>query len=180
MFTDWLAEFGIPVVVVRGFSSQSYVEILRRRTHLDPRPAVLLYVGDFDASGEDIERDWIARTGCWAHAERVLLTGEQTRTRGLPAAEGKRDDPRWPAFAARHDLDPDRPVQWEVEALEPVELQRALLTAVEPYVDHRILAAVLAEEDRQRRELRAFVARRDAPRDRGTGRGLSGLYRPQP
>ncbi|MEV7013564.1 hypothetical protein [Streptosporangium sp. NPDC051022] len=80
---------------------------------------------------------------------------------GLPAAEGKRDDPRWPAFATRHGLDLERPVQWEVEALEPAELQRALLAAVEPYVDRRILAAVPAEEDRQRRAPRAFTARWD-------------------
>ncbi|MFI7095514.1 hypothetical protein [Streptomyces lydicus] len=26
--------------------------------------AVLLMVGDFDCSGEDIERDWVERTGC--------------------------------------------------------------------------------------------------------------------
>ncbi|MFJ9590571.1 hypothetical protein [Streptomyces acidicola] len=28
-------------------------------------------LGDFDCSGEDIERDWVARTGCWSHTERV-------------------------------------------------------------------------------------------------------------
>ncbi|MGW3745582.1 hypothetical protein ACWD62_34695 [Streptomyces sp. NPDC005146] len=44
MFTDWLADLGIPVLVVRGFSSQSYVDIVRARTARDPRPAVLLYV----------------------------------------------------------------------------------------------------------------------------------------
>jgi hypothetical protein len=56
MFTDWLAALGIPVLVVRGFSSQSYVDIVRARTARDPRPAVLLYVGDFDCSGDDVQR----------------------------------------------------------------------------------------------------------------------------
>ncbi|MFC3985201.1 hypothetical protein [Streptosporangium jomthongense] len=46
-----------------------------------------------------------------------------------------------------------------MEALEPTELQRALLAAVEPCVDRRILAAVMAEEDRQRHALQAFTAR---------------------
>lgn len=50
--------------------------------------------GDFDCSGEDIERDWVARTGCWSHTERVLLTYEQVRAYELPATEGKRGDPR--------------------------------------------------------------------------------------
>ncbi|WP_199836892.1 hypothetical protein [Streptomyces sp. CB01373] len=61
--------------------------------------------GDFDCSGEDIERDWVARTGCWSHTERVLLTYEQVRAYELPATEGKRGDPRWPAFARRYGFD---------------------------------------------------------------------------
>ncbi|RPF43596.1 hypothetical protein EDD96_0086 [Streptomyces sp. Ag109_G2-6] len=63
---------------------------------------------------------------------RVLLTYEQVRAYGLPATEGRSGDPRWPAFARRYGLDPRRrPVQWEVEALEPDELQRLVLAAVE-------------------------------------------------
>ncbi|MEU9888808.1 hypothetical protein [Sphaerisporangium sp. NPDC051011] len=69
MFTSWLADLGVPVLVVRGFGSQSYVDVVRRRTQADPRKPVLLYVGDFDCSGEDVERDWVARTGCWDHVE---------------------------------------------------------------------------------------------------------------
>ncbi|MFI8306530.1 hypothetical protein ACIF80_24425 [Streptomyces sp. NPDC085927] len=127
MFTDWLAALGIPVLVIRGFSSQSYVDIVRVRTARDPRPAVLLYIGDFDCSGDDIQRDWVARTNCWAKVERALLTYDQMQACGLPAAEGKRDDPRWPAFARRYGFDADQPVQWEVEALERAELQRLVL-----------------------------------------------------
>ncbi|MET8608899.1 hypothetical protein ABZV92_35745, partial [Streptomyces rubiginosohelvolus] len=73
--------------------------------------AVLLYVGDFDASGADLERDWVARTACWASVERVLLTYDQVREHELPPAEGKAGDPRWPAFARRYGLDAARPVQ---------------------------------------------------------------------
>ncbi|MFD3663133.1 hypothetical protein ACFWVF_21475 [Streptomyces sp. NPDC058659] len=49
----------------------------------------------------------------------------------LLATEGKSGDPRWPAFARRYGFDPRRPVQWEVEALEPDELQRLVLAAVD-------------------------------------------------
>ncbi|MFF0537110.1 hypothetical protein ACWDF1_11415 [Streptomyces coelicoflavus] len=90
-------------------------------------------VGDFDASGADIERDWVARTNCWSYVERVLLTHEQVREYELPAAAGKAGDPRWAGFARRYG--PGRPVQWEVEALDPAELQRLVLAAVAPYID---------------------------------------------
>jgi hypothetical protein len=148
--------------VVRGFGSQSYADVVHDRVTADPRPAVLLVVGDFDCSGEDIERDWVARTGCWSHTERVLLTYEQVRAYELPATEGKRGDPRWPAFARRYGFDPRRPVQWEVEALEPAELRRLVLAAVDPYIDRDVLAEQIAREEEQRRALAAFLDGWDA------------------
>lgn len=155
--TGWLADLGVPVLVVRGFGSQSYVDVVRERAARDRRRCVLLYVGDFDCSGEDIERDWVARTGCWDRVERVLLTRDQVRAHELAPAQGKGEDPRWPGFAARHGFDVDEPVQWEVEALPPHELRRLVLAAVDPYVDRQVLAGVVAEEDRQRRSLAAFL-----------------------
>lgn len=71
-----------------------------------------------------IQRDWVERTGCWSSVTRVLLTYEQMRAYGLPATEGRCGDPRWPAFARRYGFDIEHPVQWEVEALGPDELQR--------------------------------------------------------
>ncbi|MFE3144251.1 hypothetical protein [Streptomyces scopuliridis] len=159
LLTGWLADLGIPVLVVRGFGSQSYVDVVRERTATDARPAVLLYVGDFDGSGTDIERDWVLRTDCWARTERVLLTHDQVQAYGLPPAEGKRDDPRWPGFARTYGFDISHPVQWEVEALEPAELHRLVLDAVDPYIDRQVLTAVIADELRQRRELDAFLNR---------------------
>lgn len=119
-------------------------------------------VGDFECSGEDIERDWVARTGCWSRTDWVLLTYEQVRAYELPATEGKSGDPRWPAFADRYGFDPRRPVQWEVEALEPAELQRLVLTAVDPYIDRYVLAWQVAREEGQRRALAAFLDGWDA------------------
>ncbi|MFJ8133362.1 hypothetical protein [Streptomyces hydrogenans] len=153
LLTRWLAEYGIPVLVVRGFGSQSYADVVRERVQADSRAAVLLYLGDFDASGADIERDWVERTGCWERVERVLLTDAQVREYRLPPAEGKRSDPRWPAFARRYGFDIDRPVQWEVEALEPDELKRLVLEAVAAYTDREVFAEVVAEEEQQRRLL---------------------------
>ncbi|MFB7214680.1 hypothetical protein [Streptomyces sp. NPDC056255] len=99
----------------------------------------------------------MARTDCWSHVERVLLTHDQVRDYELPAAAGKAGDPRWPGFARRYGLAADQPVQWEVEALDPTELQRLVLAAVAPYIDRRILTEQIAEEERQRGQLRAFT-----------------------
>ncbi|GAA0901010.1 hypothetical protein GCM10009574_088240 [Streptomyces asiaticus] len=128
--TGWLEGAGVPVLVVRGFGSQSYVQVV-------------------------IERDWVARTACWSHVERILLTHDQVREYELPAAAGKAGDLRWAGFARRYGLDPGQPVQWEVEALDPIELQRLVLAAVDPYIDRAVLGDCIAAE--QRRRLRAFT-----------------------
>ncbi|MFF5257021.1 hypothetical protein ACFY4K_33990 [Streptomyces leeuwenhoekii] len=148
--TGWLADAGIPVLVVRGFGSQSYADAVHDRVTADPRDGVLLVVGDFDCSGEDIERDWVARTGCWSHTERVLLTYEQVRAYELPSTEGKHGDPRWPAFAARYGFDPQHPVQWEVEALEPADRCRRRLHHGRRLVVHRRPPARPGPQPRER------------------------------
>ncbi|MFE2249920.1 hypothetical protein [Streptomyces lavendulae] len=147
------------MLVVRGFSSQSYADVVRDRVVHDQRQAHLAVVGDFYCSGEDIERDWVERTGCWSSVTRVLLTYEQMRAYGLPATEGKCGDPRWPAFTGRYGFDIERPVQWEVEALEPDEIQRLVLAAVDPYIDRDVLARQIAREEQQRRALEGFDGR---------------------
>ncbi|WP_210435449.1 hypothetical protein [Saccharopolyspora sp. ASAGF58] len=58
------------------------------------RAAVLLFAGDLDPSGVDLERDFLARTACWDHAERVSLTAEHVREYDLPPQPGKGTDPR--------------------------------------------------------------------------------------
>ncbi|MFI8930634.1 hypothetical protein ACIG3E_23520 [Streptomyces sp. NPDC053474] len=93
----------------------------------------------------------MARTGCWSHTQRVLLTYERVCAYELPAIEDKYGDPRRPTFARRYGFDPRRPVQWEAEALEPAELQRLVLAAVAPHVDRDALARQIAREEQQRR-----------------------------
>ncbi|WP_049561932.1 hypothetical protein [Nonomuraea sp. SBT364] len=119
---------------------------VRERLAADPRLAVLAYVGDHDAGGEAILTDWLARTsGCWLAVEQVALTREQVLEYGLPAAPGKASDPRWPAFAARHALDPAAPTQWEAEALDLAGLSGDERTQLAGLLQQ--LAATLAEGD---------------------------------
>lgn len=91
-------DFGVPALVVRGYGSQSYAVVVTRRVATDPRPAVLLHLGDLDASGEDIcSRSalgtavvrWQDRltTTTWTHAGRVRpAPSSGTRTCPVPDA----------------------------------------------------------------------------------------------
>ncbi|MFJ9928171.1 hypothetical protein ACIRU5_19350 [Streptomyces misionensis] len=53
-------------------------------------------------------------------------------------------------------------MQWEVEALEPADLRRMVLAAVDPYIDRDVLARQIAREDEQRRALAAYLDGWDA------------------
>ena len=44
---------------VVSFGSQSYADVVRDRVAHEQHEAHLAVVGDFDCSGEDIERDWV-------------------------------------------------------------------------------------------------------------------------
>ncbi|WP_371681043.1 hypothetical protein [Streptomyces sp. NBC_01276] len=56
-------------------------------------------------------------------------------------------------------------MQWEVEALEPDELQQLVLAAVDPYIDRDVLAQQIACEEQHRRALEDFAGRWGAAGD---------------
>jgi hypothetical protein len=138
----WFGSFGFPIVPLGGYCSQTLADDVAARIAADGRDAVLLYVGDHDASGHDIERDFTERVGLFAHTRRVALTPEQVDEYALPANPAKESDSRTAAFARLYG-----PVQVEVDALPPEVLRVLLLDAVTEYVDvSRFDAAVHREQ----------------------------------
>ena len=53
----WFGDLGVPIVALGGYSSQTDVDIVAD-VDGQHRPAILVYTGDFDPSGEDIDRDF--------------------------------------------------------------------------------------------------------------------------
>lgn len=145
----WFGDLGVPILALSGYASQSYATEVVRDVSDDGRPAVLLYAGDHDPSGEDIDRDWVERTGCWAKVRRVALDAAQVEEHDLPPQPGKSTDSRADAFAARH----GRLVQVELDALPPETLRGLYADAVADFWDEDAHAAVLAAEDADRPRL---------------------------
>jgi hypothetical protein len=146
---EWFDDYGVPILALGGYSSQSYVEEVIADVERAGRPAVLLYAGDFDPSGEDIDRDFVARAGCFAKVERVALTVEQVEAYQLPPQPGKETDSRAAGFIARHGA----LVQVELDALDPADLQGLYLEALAGYWDTFTYEASLATEADERGRL---------------------------
>jgi hypothetical protein len=139
---SWFGEFGIPILALGGYSSQTYVADVVAHVYSHDRDAVLLYAGDFDPSGEDIDRDFIERTDCWDDVIRVALTASQVRDYGLPINPGKVTDSRSAGFISRH----GSLMQVELDAVDPDELHRLFQVAVDGYWDTSAYEAVRERE----------------------------------
>ena len=146
---SWFGHLGLPILALGGYSSESYVERIRDDVEEQDRPAVLLYGGDFDPSGEDIERDFNARTQCFQRIVRVALTAEQVRSYALPPNPGKVTDPRAADFIARH----GELVQVELDALDPTDLRALYQDAIDEFWDGSAHDAAMVREQQERRHL---------------------------
>jgi hypothetical protein len=111
-------------------------------------------IGDFDPSGEDIDRDFTERTGCWDEVIRVALTAGQVRDYRLPVNPGKTTDSRAAGFIERH----GSLMQVELDALDPDTLRSLFQEAISAYWDTSAYEAVLAREQEDLRRLREVAA----------------------
>jgi hypothetical protein len=160
---SWFGDLGVPILALGGYSSQSYVDVVADDVARQMRPAVLLYAGDHDPSGEDIDRDFVARVAaarvsCAAaireggaipgfdEVVRVALSWEQVVEYDLPPQPGKQADSRAAAFAERH----GRLVQVELDALDPDVLRGLYADALAQRWDDDVYAAVLEREQTER------------------------------
>jgi hypothetical protein len=148
---SWFGGYGIPIIALRGYSSQSYIDEIRDHSMNQNRPAVLIYAGDFDPSGEDIERDFTERSGCFSVIQRIALNSEQIRDYDLPPQMGKATDTRAAGFIEKY----GRLVQVELDALPPDVLRRLYTEELDKYFDKSTYTEVLRREEEERELLRS-------------------------
>lgn len=139
---SWFGDLGVPILALGGYASHSYKDQVAADVHRTARPAVLLYAGDHDPSGEDIDRDFVDKTACWDKVIRVALNAEQVAEYNLPPMPGKDTDARAAGFIARH----GELVQVELDALDPDDLQGLYQAALDGFWDESAYEAALEQE----------------------------------
>jgi hypothetical protein len=153
---EWFGDpLGVAIMPLRGYASESYEREISSHLAALGRASSALYLGDFDSSGEDIERNAQRHVGRWFEGgwERVALTPQQVSSYGLPENPGKATDSRSRGFAARH----GRLVQVEVEALDPDDLRRLIQAAIDVNWDASEHEAVMEREKREREALQKLA-----------------------
>lgn len=148
--TSWFGDYGVGIVALGGYASQSYVDQISRDVEDQGRPAVFIYAGDFDPSGEDIERDFLERSDCWDEQQRIALTPPQIQQYNLPPLPGKSWDARAAGFIAKH----GQLMQVELDALDPNDLRALYQAAFTQYWEDDPFDESYDREQRERAQLK--------------------------
>jgi hypothetical protein len=148
-------EQGLPIIALGGYASQTLVDEVKRDIRKWGRPAVLIYGGDDDPTGDDILRDFVERVGLFDKVVRVALSDDQVRAYNLPFNPDPEEmrklenDPRAERFKAQHGT----LAQYELDALPPDDLMDLYKSAVAEFWDEDAFQRVLRQEARERDSL---------------------------
>lgn len=147
------AEWDVPLMVTRGYSSKSFLyesaQILRR----NGKANVLVYFGDHDPSGRDIDRDIEAKLRTYAPEadftfERLAVLEEQVEEWALPGAPPKKSDSRIKRFKGN---------AVELEAIHPDRLREIVERAITVHLDEHVYQQTLLIEDAERETLEQVI-----------------------
>jgi hypothetical protein len=167
------ALYDVPLMVSRGYSSETFCFKAIESRWDDARPYVVYYLGDFDRSGRDaaatlkeklerfatekhvevafihlaIEADDILE---FANSDKQVLVNVGGQARWLPTREPKRKSPAdrlWPY-----------PFACELDAIEPDDLRAAVRTVIEQHLPPDQLEVLKVAEDSEREFIAGLVA----------------------
>jgi len=146
----------VPLMVTRGFSSETFCfEAVEARAG-DPRPYHVYYLGDFDRSGRDAARSlheklkrFADERGVSVIFEQIAVTEQQIHHLNLPTREPKRSsaaDRKWPfAFAC------------ELDAIPPDYMRNLVREAIDRHLPAYQLQILKAAEESERQQIAGLV-----------------------
>ena len=133
---DVANQYAVRTFPTRGYPSFTYVNRMATyiRNRLKDKPTIVLYFGDFDPSGIDIERDLEERLGKYNAGDfkvmRVALTNDQIQQYNLPHMPVKRSDARSDGF-----LESYGDLSVELDALDPNTLKLMVAQSIASNID---------------------------------------------
>jgi hypothetical protein len=126
-------EFDVPLSPIRGYCSLSFAfEIAELWSRID-KPIHGYYLGDFDPSGFDLERDLREKLQCYCRRsfswQRLAVLPSDWHDFQLLALAPKKSDRRYAAFVAEHGTECA-----ELDALPATSLRERVQKAIETHI----------------------------------------------
>lgn len=176
--------YHIGLMVNRGYSSTSAMKeaadrIRSKCDEIGTESAHILYLGDFDPSGEDMVRDVDDRLGLFANhgmdegaydaqgiieghisitVQKIALTMPQIKRHNPPPNPAKLTDSRAKEFVAKHGKQ-----SWEVDALPPRALKHLIETELDTLIDMDKVEKIKDKEEADKKMLRAALKKGKTP-----------------
>lgn len=157
------SKLDVPFFACRGYTSQSEMwsagQRLLKRLQQN-KDVHIIHLGDHDPSGIDMSRDINARLNMFVrshmsdarvHVLRVALNMSQIERLNPPPNPAKLTDSR-----AKDYIDKYGESSWELDALDPVELNNIVERAVTRYRDEQAWKDACEKEEKGRRTLQAI------------------------
>ena len=127
------SEFDVRLSPIRGYVSLSFAHEIAEVWNRIEKPIFAYYLGDFDASGFDLERDlreklqrYCQRDFTW---ERLAVNVEDFDAFDLIRLKPKKSDRRYKTFVRKHGRDCA-----ELDAIPPTELRRRVKEAIDQHI----------------------------------------------
>lgn len=160
LFVDAANGFRVQVYATKGYGSYTFVNDMAGDLYgaSDKEEIVILYFGDYDPSGRDIERDLGARLHRYCDSTnfrviRVALTPEQISTFKLPPMPEDAEtlaklqrDPRTKQYGMQYAV--------ELDAIEPDVLTEMIKTSINALIDAEKWNANVKLAEEEKEELR--------------------------
>lgn len=130
-------KYQVPLIIDRGYSSVTAMQKaslrILQQSYNHGKQSYILYLGDYDPSGLDMERDIEDRLRefeCQPEIIRVALTKKQIEEHQLPPNPAKITDPRAKRYFEEYGNE-----SWELDALEPSVLSSMLEKKIRDILD---------------------------------------------
>jgi hypothetical protein len=160
--------YDVPCFSCRGYTSQSEMWSAAQRLSFasqdGSRPCTIIHLGDHDPSGLDMTRDIRERLVLFGAADleltvnRIALNMDQVEAYNPPPNPAKLTDTRAEKYIAEYG-----DTSWELDALEPKQLDDLISATIEKYIDQE---AVDKQKERQEGEKETLSDAEDFVRNR--------------
>lgn len=146
-----------PFMACKGYTSTTIQrETAERLNSITGKEKIILYLGDHDPSGCDMNRQIQASMdlfGAKVQIKRIALNMEQVQEYNPPPNFAKDTDKRYPAYKAKYGEK-----CWELDALRPEVMAELIDKQIRSYLDLGQFEKMQAEEREQEQELFAIAA----------------------
>lgn len=150
-------EYDVALSPVRGYCSESFAYQLGKQFQSIEKPIHCYYLGDYDPSGFDIERDLQKKLSELSEREiewrRLAINASDFDRHNLVRLAAKKKDRRYQKFVKEHGPDCA-----EVDALDPKELRRRVRNSIEQWIPTEEWNKLKQVEDVERETFNSVIA----------------------